>query len=414
MKNLIFVISICVFVSFSLAFSNYYTSESYYAATDLLTKNFSSEEKILNFSSPPDSAEPDDSTENDVVNGVTDIANMLNERGFYKSNGFSYDEQEIINDFNGNLIFNIPLYNYPLAGNLNFNVLMKYNGSVGHQFFPGDLDIYSGNPQRYNMNIPEWIVDFNGIAVQVLNFETNFFTTENGTNNIISDDNVRLLIPGYHFSNSLEAASVEKLDKINILAGDGSVISLVRVATTETNVDSLYVGNYVYEGKEMYYKAKVTYLETTGSAGDKSRKVELMKGDGTVMIFKEYKRNYSDFPANAVVNVRTKPRVLLLETIRDRFGHEINLSYSFGLQQFGRPLLSKIETLGYSQKDVFVIMEYSIIEGLFSNMSGVHFLHSSEVNGNYHMIYESPVAHFPVGQNDVTNHRAKIKSIKIY
>ncbi len=38
----------------------------------------------------------------EIVNtGITNVSNMFNERGFYKSNGFSFDEQEIINDFNG-------------------------------------------------------------------------------------------------------------------------------------------------------------------------------------------------------------------------------------------------------------------------------------------------------------------------
>jgi hypothetical protein len=74
-------------------------------------------------------------------NGVTDIANMFNERGFYKSNGFSFDEQEIINDFNGNLMYQIPLYNYPLAGELSFNLTMNYNGSVGHQYEFSRMDI---------------------------------------------------------------------------------------------------------------------------------------------------------------------------------------------------------------------------------------------------------------------------------
>ena len=46
---------------------------------------------------------------------------MFNERGFYKSNGFSFDEQEIINDFNGNLMYNIPLYNFALAGDVKWD-----------------------------------------------------------------------------------------------------------------------------------------------------------------------------------------------------------------------------------------------------------------------------------------------------
>ena len=100
---------------------------------------------------------------------------MFNERGFYKSNGFSFDEQEIINDFNGNLMYNIPLYNFALAGDVNFNLSMNYNGSVGHQFFLNNLTTYFRNPHKYNINAPEWIVSLNGIAIQTFNFETNFF-----------------------------------------------------------------------------------------------------------------------------------------------------------------------------------------------------------------------------------------------
>ncbi len=87
--------------------------------------------------------------------GVTGIANMFNERGFYKSNGFSFDEQEIINDFNGNLMFEKPLYNFALAGDLNLNLSLNYNGSVGHQFFLGDTSSYNNDPdpRRYNLNV---------------------------------------------------------------------------------------------------------------------------------------------------------------------------------------------------------------------------------------------------------------------
>ena len=43
-----------------------------------------------------DSSEPGEGSQN----GITNIANMFNERGFYKSNGFSIDDQEVVNDFN--------------------------------------------------------------------------------------------------------------------------------------------------------------------------------------------------------------------------------------------------------------------------------------------------------------------------
>jgi hypothetical protein len=105
------------------------------------------------------------------------------------------------------------------------------------------------------MNSAEWILSFDGIAVQVLNFETNFFTTKSGsaTINYIKDDSVRLLIPGYHFDGSLEAADVNK-NRIYILAGDGSVITLVNSASNS------YDGDYIYEGKDFHYIAKVNYI----------------------------------------------------------------------------------------------------------------------------------------------------------
>jgi hypothetical protein len=42
---------------------------------------------------------------------IGDVSGMFNERGFVKSNSYSYEENEIINDFNGNLQFNFPLAN---------------------------------------------------------------------------------------------------------------------------------------------------------------------------------------------------------------------------------------------------------------------------------------------------------------
>jgi len=127
---------------------------------------------------------------------------MFNERGFYKSNGFSFDEQELINDFNGNLMLNFPLYNFSLAGDVNLNLSMNYNGSVGHQFFLNEnLQSYQENARRYSVNAPEWIISLNGIAIQTLNFETNFLTSQ--SSNDISGDSVKLLIPGYHFDNPL-------------------------------------------------------------------------------------------------------------------------------------------------------------------------------------------------------------------
>jgi len=151
MKSSIFVLPLLLGLAFSMNQNVNYSSDI----------NNKSNEKKFNI--------PIDSSEEAAVdpNGITNIANMFNERGYYKSNGFSFDDQEIVNDFNGNLMYQIPLYNSLLAGDLNFDLSLNYNGSVGHQFFIGHLGTYVQNSRRYNLNAPTWMVSLNGIAIQV-------------------------------------------------------------------------------------------------------------------------------------------------------------------------------------------------------------------------------------------------------
>lgn len=263
-----------------------------------------------NYYSTKDSTEPPDAPAVPTY-GMTDIANMYNERGFYKSNGFSIIEQEIINDFNGNLMYQIPLYNYKLAGDLNFNLSLNYNGSVGEQFIIGNPESFnSGAAGRLNANAPEWVFSLNGIAIQTLNYENSFFTNK-VRNNQIKGDSVVSLIPGYHYDGGLVAAeSSDPYDRIHILAGDGSLISLVNKSMFE------YQGDYVSENKETYYKAEVSIFQGPTN-GYGRRLVKLLKGDGTVYVFREYKRNFYGLDTgNVSVNSRKKPLVLLLEEIR--------------------------------------------------------------------------------------------------
>lgn len=126
MKSLIFVLPLLLSLAFSI--------------DEEFRKNIPSEGKTTinkhkNYFSISDSSEELGATDQGVPpSGITNFAGMFNERGYYKSNEFSFNEQEIVNDFNGNLMYQIPLYNFALAGDLNFNVSLNYNGSVGHQF----------------------------------------------------------------------------------------------------------------------------------------------------------------------------------------------------------------------------------------------------------------------------------------
>ncbi len=343
----------------------------------------------------------------DVSGPLKDVSNMFNERGYYKSNGFSFDEQEIINDFNGNLIYNIPLYNYKLPGDLQFDVALTYNGSVGHQYFTGTtLTYYEGNFGRYNVNLPEWIISIDGIAVQVPNFETNFFSNISPEREIIQGDSVHALIPGYHFDNQLIPADIEHPDIIQILAGDGSTISLINDARNGS-----YEGTYSYVGKELFYKARVTFTETTGLASYKNRRIELMKGDGLIFIFEEKRIDYFDFSSQDTVQVSRKPKVIMLKAIKDRYNNTINLSYSLlhpyqEINILGRPLLASIDfDFGFSTSPG------NSLNFLYGPRV-IKIEHSSTINGNYTFKLETPVAFRPVEQvTFYRNHRGTISEI---
>jgi len=90
---------------------------------------------------------------------VKDISGMFNERGFMKSNSVSFDGNEMINDFNGNLMYELPMYSLKGKGEINADMKLTYNGSVAHQFIlstPGTIG-NSNPPQKYNITSPEWI-----------------------------------------------------------------------------------------------------------------------------------------------------------------------------------------------------------------------------------------------------------------
>ena len=270
-----------------------------------------------------------------------DVSQMFNERGFYKSNSVSFDENEIINDFNGSLMYEIPLYSFKQAGEMKFDVKLVYNSSVGHKVFVCDSARYwsLNTVYSYNMNSPEWILSVNGIAVQVFNFEPNFFTKNINNINEIKDNDVNMLIPGYHLDDNLRNLASGDRDRINIMLGDGSSINLVNL----TNANS-YVGDYYSEGKESYYKAKVYYVETTGDNSYRNRMVELSMGDGLVYFFREYKREFNDLKFGTGLTYM-RPQMLLLEAIKDKLGNMITLGYEFSSAPstfnavlYGRPL----------------------------------------------------------------------------
>ncbi len=267
-----------------------------------------------------------------------DLGSMFNERGFMKSNSVSYDEQEIINDFNGNLMLNIPLYSEKGKGDLHFDLSLNYNGSVNHQITTSDSSSVMwtfGKLQMYNFTSPEWIFSVNGLAVQLLNFETNFFTkgTLEGSNYIADGKYVRLIVPGYHVTDMLNTTSSGFNDYINVMMGDGSVEVL------ENTASGVYIGTYKPKTKNDYLTAFVEYIGS-GSGPGVNRRMHLMKGDGLEYIYEEFNQHYYDYYNQTGMPDWFKPQTFYLKEIKDRFGNKYSLYYEgSGASALGRGLL---------------------------------------------------------------------------
>jgi len=346
------------------------------------------------------------------TNELKDVSNMFNERGYYKSSGFTFEDQEIINDFNGNLIYSIPLYNFSVNSGFNLKLKLNYNGSVSHSVMLGNtVTIGNGLKYRYNLNFPEWIIELNGIALQTFNFETNFFTNA-AVGSVVYGNDVNALVAGYHYGNEMRAPSEDSPDRINILAGDGSIICLQNNYFSGTPVDSNnYRGIYEYKGKELHYKAIVSFRSSPVHPMFTPRKIILLKGDGLEYEFEEELIDYFDFKTNSQVNYYLRPKVIFLKSITDRFSRKISIEYSGehpysgGSEQImGRKLLSSVSFSGASATLNGASVSFQFGTGICK------MLHESEINGNYTVMFDLPVSYRSVDDNK--HQRAQVANLQ--
>lgn len=322
---------------------------------------------------------------------LKDVSGLFNERGFYKSNGFNFNDEEIINDFSGNLIYNIPLYNYKLAGDLHFDMKLVYNGSIGHAIKIGDAStLQTGIKNTFNMNMAEWILSVNGICVQVFNFITKYFSKPTPPATNLEGYDINLLIPGYHYANDFRRHSAEtERDTITLLMGDGSTITLENSDYYGTNEEMRYKGNYRGKGKENYIKAKVEYLQDPEPYPYyRARKITLLKGDGLEYVFKEVKNQFIDFTEE--ISLRQKPMMPMLMEINNRFGYSIKFDYTTTYNEgSGRPMISSIVASGISSQQTSINFGFTfgtricLIEHL-TNINEWYKIRFEDEGVNYH------------------------------
>lgn len=257
-----------------------------------------------------------------------DPTGMFNERGYSKSNASSIDENEIINDFSGTLMYSFPMYDIKGNGDLSINISLNYNGAMSYTVNPAPVDKFrNGDPiSTQNINAPGWIVSLNGFACQTTNFETHFITPK-GIGDNIENDKVKMLQVGYQIPDrKSEFAPDSKFDIINILQGDGSLLTLQNLEPNK-----LY-GSYYSKSKKVYARAEVEFIELPqGTNGDfgRGRQIKLTRGDGLFFIFTEERTSYVDYTIEqGSLNNINRPKSLYLNSIWDRFGNHIIIQYT--------------------------------------------------------------------------------------
>lgn len=202
-------------------------------------------------------------------------AEKFNKRGIYNNGDLNFNGKEIISDYDGNLMLQ---YSTPvlLSNDLGSDVTIIYNSNVEHRCY------MNGAADGYTINAPEWIIGYKGIALQTLNFETNFLVNPSFPNTAPQD--VPLLISGYNFSNKLPDNSNFTKDYITILRADGSKIILENVG------DIVQTGLYVEKGLNTFGYAVVDSVFDP-QLNYKLRKVRYQPGDGLLYEFDEEKIN---------------------------------------------------------------------------------------------------------------------------
>lgn len=231
-------------------------------------------------------------------------AQKFNTRGIFDNSFVSQNGNEIVSDYDGNLLLQYSS-SIDYADDLSGELSIIFNANVAHRIFDNNHLASGGFPNQagYSSNAPEWIIGYKGIALQTLNFETNFYDDPSNYGTTKQSDYPRL-IPGYNYTNKLDNNGQPYYsDNIHILRSDGSNIELQNVDQNTT------IGLYVERGINNFGYAKVERQ----SGSNYLRNMWYNPGNGLVFYFEEEFVKYGDIStSNQTLNF---PTVMYLKKI---------------------------------------------------------------------------------------------------
>lgn len=248
------------------------------------------------------------------VSGLLDdqSTDLFNERGYRKGSSFDVTDQgEMINEFNGNLIYRKTLLFQPGVGDLDLEITLTYNGAVAHTMQQANpIDPHTGehmggtHPQ--SANFPMWILGVNGVAVWV------FGKNRCAYSDIIDPPRWQsYLVTGYDKSNeAVGGSSGYSKYSLSFLMADGTV---EQYYDDDPEEPQEWSGFYRPCSPDNFSKGWLTY-----SFPFNHRKFYLRRPNGITITYHEFVPKYRDLTnPNTAVGC---PHLFLPVRIEDRHG----------------------------------------------------------------------------------------------
>ncbi|MBN2571058.1 MAG: RHS repeat protein [Ignavibacteriales bacterium] len=342
----------------------------------------------------------------------TSSADKFNKRGIFNNENLKERGNEIISDYDGNLMLQYStLLNAP--NEMASDLTILYNANVEHKYFHHTLATETDFLEAYNYNKGEWIFGFMGFALQVLNFEQNFYIDlPNIPGDIIEGQENVSLIPGYHYSNSLNTFGYgnQDYDEIQILRSDGSKLLL---QNTEPN---LRTGIYVELGENSQGYAIVDSEKEYKS--ELLRRVTYFPGDGNIYYFQEEYSYYPiacDFnlpPGSGILNYDRRPKTIYLLAIKSQTGNVVRFEYDNLLEnENGRNLFLTNISCNNLYSINLIYGENGAIEiNNFSNNENLHIYTNNALNTATHP-ENNPIADRSLMIKTITDDLARTDTI---
>jgi len=358
-----------------------------------------------------------------------DAGTLFNERGYNKSSTISRDGEEIINDFNGALSYKVPLYNFKGPGDLKVDLSLTYCSNVDHTIVSANKTFIDSNVEyiQYNYGFPEWILNLNGVGVQVMNLQDNFFTQIDPAhpNDFVTGQKVRYLVNGYHITHEMQVPDTDHRDRIYVLQGDGSVDTLINSATTFNPLpDPPYErtgytkGNYVSESGSDFSRAFVEFINPPApiSGEYNLRRMYYMKGDGITYIYEEIYNNFDTEHYPEPTYGIHKTKVFILKSIKDRYGNILEIQHApkWPIREVPEPgdqIIPCRPLLWFIKSNWDNCSEIGFDWRFIGDQKKLHIYNTTQ--GNHEITFQDPIGFNPVGSPNTNIQRiGRITSIK--